>query len=387
MGMPSGFESNIMAAMMGSSSSKTISTEEAQQWKEEGYSVSRDLFVGSPLIEECVTFLDSYYAKYNGQWPADFGSPNNDLEFPTATILDQLVYHPSILNSVEELLGTADFILSQGDTWGKLNTASEVPRENSGEEVEEGDAAAKIDDKAYNNNNNNNGGEHIAIDTIGGSNQDQRMHMDYGNHTFVHPPPWNCPEAVTIIIYLSNTSETGGGTAVVPKNIETDDLGLYEYPYGNMPGIGSLPFHNNKQHAEAMMATLSPEMKIFRENLYQNEIIGSFNVGDVLWYRLDTWHRGTPTVPNKTRYVMNLVFKKRAAMHIHSWNGMMGVKLYSGKLNEAVIQLSPSQRAQVFAIPVLEDAYWNQETIKAFAMRFPGIDVQPYEEAYHKRGQ
>ena len=36
------------------------------------------------------------------------------------------------------------------------------------------------------------------------SNSDQRFHMDYGNHTFLHPPPWEFPEAVAAIVYLSD---------------------------------------------------------------------------------------------------------------------------------------------------------------------------------------
>ena len=36
-------------------------------------------------------------------------------------------------------------------------------------------------------------------------NNDQRFHMDYGNHTFLHPMPWNEPENVAAIVYLADT--------------------------------------------------------------------------------------------------------------------------------------------------------------------------------------
>jgi hypothetical protein len=48
-------------------------------------------------------------------------------------------------------------------------------------------------------------------------NSDQRIHVDYPNHTLAHPAPWHRPEAVELILHLSDWSETGGSTAVVPR--------------------------------------------------------------------------------------------------------------------------------------------------------------------------
>ena len=62
------------------------------------------------------------------------------------------------------------------------------------------------------------------------------MHMDYGNNTFLHPADWYSPETVAIIIYLSDTNLTEGGTAVVPRIDNNDEL--YQFPYINMPGLG-----------------------------------------------------------------------------------------------------------------------------------------------------
>ena len=70
------------------------------------------------------------------------------------------------------------------------------------------------------------------------SNQNQRMHMDYGNNTFVHPPPFVNPSAVSLIVYLSDTELTGGGTAVVPREGLNDE---WYKPAGQ--AIGSIPIH------------------------------------------------------------------------------------------------------------------------------------------------
>lgn len=46
----------------------------------------------------------------------------------------------------------------------------------------------------------------------------------------------------------------------------------------------------------------------------------NFKPGDVLFYRLDVWYRGTPVFAGKVRYVHNLVWKRRDARSIYMWN-------------------------------------------------------------------
>ena len=43
-------------------------------------------------------------------------------------------------------------------------------------------------------------------------NTDQRIHVDYPNHTLTHPPRWESPEAVEIILYFDAVEECGGAT-------------------------------------------------------------------------------------------------------------------------------------------------------------------------------
>ena len=53
-------------------------------------------------------------------------------------------------------------------------------------------------------------------ETIKGDNNDQRIHCDFPNHTLTLPAPWYEPEAISIILYLSDVDECQGATAVVP---------------------------------------------------------------------------------------------------------------------------------------------------------------------------
>jgi hypothetical protein len=55
-------------------------------------------------------------------------------------------------------------------------------------------------------------------------NANQRMHCDYPNHSLVMPPSWHSPEVVSIIVYYDESEDTGGQTAVVPREGERDPV-------------------------------------------------------------------------------------------------------------------------------------------------------------------
>tara|TARA_R110002050_G_scaffold266998_2_gene408446 strand:- start:1050 stop:1517 length:468 start_codon:yes stop_codon:yes gene_type:complete len=90
--------------------------------------------------------------------------------------IDDMTVHPNLIDVAERAL-RGDVLLSQTDIWYKRGEPSAGPQ----------------------------------------SNQNQRMHMDYGNNTFMHPAPWDTPEVMAMIVYLNDISVTGGSTAVVPR--------------------------------------------------------------------------------------------------------------------------------------------------------------------------
>jgi len=204
------------------------------------------------------------------------------------------------------------------------------------------------------------------------SNQNQRMHMDYGNNTFVHPPPFVNPSAVSLIIYLTDTELTGGGTAVVPRKGMSDDW--YHSPYIKMPGQAGLEFINDKDSAEIMMAYEGQD----RSELYDREIIPSYDIGECLWYRHDTWHRGTPVRKKKVRYVINMAWKKKDSAWL-TWNAGFAKKMYYGWMEQFIATLNPYQLYSIgFPHPV--DPYWCSETIAGTQARYQtyGFDINKY---------
>lgn len=224
-----------------------LSQKNINDWKEKGFTIVKNPFeIG--LLNSSLDYIKHIHSTHQLN-THDFGS-DGILEFPTGAIIDHLSLNENLINAVQILLNTENILLSQCDSWGKSSN-----------------------DQTCNNCNN-----------------DQRMHMDYGNNMFLHPSDWYEPEAVAAIIYLSDVKDTSGGTAVVPRIDENDKL--YQQPYLNMPGINKYSFNNDKESAEKYFKDNYTDIYDFRQELYEREIQVQPEFGDILLYRLDLWHRG-----------------------------------------------------------------------------------------------
>ena len=302
------------------------------EWKTKGYTIIKGA-IDNNLLKECENFMKKKYNTIE-KCCTDFGS-NGELEFPSNTILDKLSIHEGIIKIVQQLLSTEKISLIQSDAWSKAGIE---------------------------NNNAQ-------------SNQSQRIHMDYGNNMFLHPSNWENPEAVSAIIYFSDTKKTEGATSLVPKNDITKHL--YKKPYINMPGQANLPFINNKEKAEEYFYNNDKEIYEYRKELYNNEIQPHFEVGDILFYRLDLWHRGNKVKKGEIRNVMNLAWKKSECYWINNWNPGWTRKMYYGFLEKMFISMSPLQRS-VLGVPLPGEKYWTKEKLELLKLRYPTINISLY---------
>lgn len=309
-----------------------INSIQINQWNKEGYTILRNT-IPDNIIKKSHNLMKDYY-KENKLNIKDFGSQGK-FEFPTNTILDNITLNENIIKSVQQLLNTENILLVQADSWAKIGSHN-------------------LEEK---------------------SNNDQRMHMDYGNNTFLHPSKWNEPEAVAMIIYLSDITHTGGGTSLVSRIDENDEL--YKFPYLNMPGIANNYFINDKSKAEEYFKNNNLDIYNFRQKLYKREKILAPNIGDILVYRLDLWHRGTPVKQNKIRYVMNLLWKKKDCYWINNWNPGWAKRNYYGGNEKLFSKITPLQRS-VLGIPFPGDKYWTKENVQLLKCRYPKIDINPY---------
>ena len=217
--------------------------------------------------------------------------------------------------------------------------------------------------------------------------QEQRIHVDAFNHYMTCPSKWDQPEAVEMIIYYDDTKVTGGGTAVVPRNGDNDAAyedtcdadGNISSPLLLTPGGRiDLPWINDKDEAEAYFETNHPEIHHFRSKLYQRERYISSNVGSILFYRLDLWHRGTTIHKNAVRMVQNLCFRRASADWIGSWNSSIQREMYSqGRIVERMVSTATVKQKSVLGFPSLQGAYWSPRNLSLFKKRYAVEMLEP----------
>lgn len=330
-------------------SAEVLSDEAVAQWREQGFALVHEV-LPRELLERAIADATAVFPPPGSpdvERITDFGSGGR-LQFPASSeAVNTITLHPRLLGAVSQLLGVAmrDVRLTQSDLWPKYGRATRA------------------------------GGEF--------DNTDQRIHVDYPNHTLTHPPPWDRPEAVEVILYLSDADECGGATAVVPRSGPDDPA--YRWPIVDTPGVGALDWINDRAHAEAYLAEHAPEVAKWRaEQLYAREVRVIYRVGSVLFYRHDTWHRGTPLEPGVLRLVQNLTFRKAASEWISTLHAGWAWSMYrrSRTMERLIAESSVDQRC-VLGFPAPGDAYWTRETIDAVSARFGplGFDPTPYEAA------
>ena len=139
---------------------------QVDSWRERGYAFVAGLFPNTVVetLRAAAATLFPAPDTAEADTVTDFGSGGR-LTFPSrCDAFNAVTLHPRLLTAIGQLLGVAatELRLTQSDLWPKY-------------------------------------GRH-AGDRGPTDNDDQRMHVDYPNHTLAHPPPWRTPEAVELIL-------------------------------------------------------------------------------------------------------------------------------------------------------------------------------------------
>ncbi len=321
---------------------------EQREWRERGFTLVDNLLPAAllrTLREEAETAFPAAGTDAAAA-VTGFGSDQRFVFPSESRSFNEITLHPKLLEAVAQLLRVpvVDLLLTQSDLWPKYGRAQTSRRRD---------------------------------------NNDQRMHVDYPNHTLVHPPPWSRPEAVEIIIFLSDVEECGGATAVVPRTGPEDEA--YTWPMVQTPGVAGFDYINNREVAEEYLAGQDAAVAAFRERaLYGREVRARYRAGSVLLYRHDTWHRGTPVTAGARRLVHNLTFKRADSRWVHVLHPGWSWGMYRpGRTMETLLAQSTVEQRAVLGFPHPGDAYWCRETIDAVQARYGayGMDMTPYEEA------
>ena len=320
---------------------------QVRRWRENGYALVNGVFPRELLetMRAQVTCSFPAAGSPEAEKVAEFGEGQQHFPFQSAAA-NEVALHPRLLVAVGQLLGVGveHVRLTQSDVWPKYGRSV---------------CAGEYD------------------------NQDQRMHCDYPNHTLTHPPPWERPEVVEIILYLDQVDVSGGATAVVPR-LGPDDP-AYEHPITKMPGFGALEWKNDRESAEAYLARVAPAVAEWRRtHLYPREERVQYTFGTVLFYRHDTWHRGTPLTPGALRVVHNMTFRKEASEWVSTLHQGWAWAMYTKamRMERLIANVSVEQRC-VLGFPRPGHPYWTKETVLAVAARYAplGMDVTPYAAA------
>lgn len=330
-----------------------LTDRQVMQWRTEGFAFVRGL-LPDDLVHELRSAALATFPAPNSRAAAnmtDFGSGERFV-FPSPhTVFNEITLHPYLLRAMGRLLDVPvhDIRLTQSDLWPKYHRTD------------------KVGDR---------------------DNSDQRVHVDYPNHTLVHPTPWDRPEAVELILYLDDVEQTGGGTAVIAR--QGDDDPAYRWPIIASPGIGELRYVNDRDAAENYLTEVRPEFAEFRQQLYRREALTKFRVGDVLLYRHDTWHRGTPMKSGALRLAANMTFRKAASEWISTLHTGWAWSAYrDDKLLERMIARASLEQRAVLGFPQPGSDYWCEETIAAVSARYGmyGFDPEPYRTAMRAIGE
>jgi ectoine hydroxylase-related dioxygenase (phytanoyl-CoA dioxygenase family) len=181
----------------------------------------------------------------------------------------------------------------------------------------------------------------------GNADYDQHHHRDFGNHTLVVPSVKRRWMQVTTFTYLCDVDETNGATAAVPKRFSA------HIPLGQRrtePG-----------------------------ELRDREVLACGRAGSTLVYSTEVFHRGTSlTSPTASRFTVLADYKAADA----SWTnkhafGHLGQR---PEMIEFVTNVDPDTRT-LLDIPAPGHPYWTEQTIADMEVRYPGIDMTPYEKA------
>ncbi len=239
--------------------------------------------------------------------------------FPFASAeISLLAVHERITGLAERLLGTGDIRLYSAEAWAKYTGAADY---------------------------------------------DQALHRDYLNHTILVPSSDAACQQAEFFVYLSDVPEELGPPHFVsrsrtaalpakpnwyPRDAHTDD------EYGWVARSGS-------------------------PDLYESEESAAGPAGTVVAFHLGTFHRGTAmTAPRGARYTMHLSYRPAAADwgQRHSWAGRSHDPFWYQFASRA----SPRQ-LELFGFPPPGHAFWTLDTLAGVALRYPGLDLEPWRAA------
>jgi Phytanoyl-CoA dioxygenase (PhyH) len=177
----------------------------------------------------------------------------------------------------------------------------------------------------------------------GAADYDQPLHRDYGSHSLVVPRLDGGFQQLTTFIFLSDVTEEDGPTRIVPYERGRD------VPFTPLYlDFGAL--------ADRELPVVGP-------------------AGSLFIYRTDILHRGSDlTGAGSSRFSILADYQARGT----TWGGKMAWPKQSPQRWAKLIPQCTVRERDLFGFPRPGHPYWNEQTLADVALRYPGIDVEPY---------
>jgi hypothetical protein len=223
-------------------------------------------------------------------------------EFPYRSWdLNRLAFHPDLVDAAERYLGTPELHLYKIELWAKY---------------------------------------------AGAWNYDQPLHRDYGSHSLVVPRVDGRYQQMTSFIFLSDVTEAGGPTRIVP------------YERGKDVPFTPLYFHPGALDELAVPA------------------VGP--AGSLFSYRTDMLHRGSNFRDAAgSRFSLLVDYQARGT----TWGGKSSWPKQAPDIWAELMPRCTVRERDLFGFPRPGDDYWNEQTLTDVAARYPGMDMTPYRNA------
>ena len=180
----------------------------------------------------------------------------------------------------------------------------------------------------------------------GAADYDQPLHRDYGSHSLVVPRLDGQFQQLTSFIFLSDVTEDDGPTRIVPYELGKD------VPFTPLYiAFGALGL-------TARSPSVGP-------------------AGSLFVYRTDVLHRGSNLVGARPHGFRSWPTSRPGGPPgVGRWHGRSS--LPSDGPNDPAVH---GAGADLFGFPPPGHPYWNEQTLADVALRYPGLDVEPYRGA------
>jgi hypothetical protein len=177
---------------------------------------------------------------------------------------------------------------------------------------------------------------------------DQGLHLDYQGNTLVVPRDDGAFRQVNMILYYTDVTPELGPTMVVSQE--------------KTRGVPMWPTHAPRRG---------------KPLLYRYEKPVLAEAGDLLVFSMRTWHRASDmTAEMGARFSHHFVW--RAAHHAfqgyHQWSS----RGENPDMQRFIERTTPRKR-EVVGFPPPGHEYWNAETLAAVKLRYPKMDMRPYQ--------